>query len=148
MQFHRSFQVKAPIERVVSFHRSANSLKAITPPFLFMSAIQAPAELSEGDEMAFTLWMGPLPVRWEARVENFTPVGFDDIQTRGPYQRWMHEHRFEALAPNLTRIDDQIEYQLHRHGFWRIISFLMSLGLPVLFWYRALRTKALLERSR
>ena len=67
-----------------------------------MSNIQAPDHLADGNEMAFTLWLGPLPVRWNARVENFSPTGFDDIQTGGPFETWKHAHRFEALAKNNT----------------------------------------------
>jgi ligand-binding SRPBCC domain-containing protein len=147
MKFQRSFEVLAPVEKVVSFHQSARSLKAITPPFFFMSGIQAPEYLSEADDMAFTLWMGPIPVRWEARIENVTEAGFDDVQRHGPFQTWIHAHRFEAKAAEQTLVHDEIEYRLRKHWFWGPIGLMMSLGLPLLFWYRSRKTKDLLERS-
>ena len=110
-----------------------------------MSRILAPNQLSDGDEMAFTLWLGPFPVRWEARVENFTPVGFDDIQVCGPFDSWKHAHRFEALDENNTRVLDHVEYNFRRHIFWGAVGLLMALGLPILFWYRAMKTQWLLE---
>ena len=145
MKFERSFDVSAPIEQVNAFHRSSSSLKAITPPFLFMSGIRAPDQLSDGDELAFTLWMGPLPVRWLARIENVSPRGFDDVQTGGPFQTWIHAHRFEVIDENHTRIADSIEYSLRRHWFWRVIGVMMARGLPLLFWYRARKTRSIIE---
>jgi ligand-binding SRPBCC domain-containing protein len=145
MIFQNHFKVAAPIEEVNAFHRSSSSLKAITPPVFFMSNIQAPDHLADGIEMAFTLWLGPLPVRWNARVENFSPTGFDDIQTGGPFKTWKHAHRFEALDENNTRVLDQVEYSLRRHWFWGPIGLMMALGLPVLFWYRARRTRSIVE---
>jgi ligand-binding SRPBCC domain-containing protein len=145
MHYQHSFRVHAPLERVNRFHHSSESLKAITPPFFFMSGIQALDQLSEGDEMAFTLWMGPLPVRWETRIENVNSAGFDDVQISGPFQSWSHAHRFKALENNTTEIIDQIEYRLKKHWFWGLIGSLMAFGLSILFGYRARRTKALLE---
>lgn len=145
MQFERRFTVSAPIEKVNTFHRSASSLKAITPPFLFMSGIRAADQLSDGDEIGFTLWMGPIPVRWTARIENLNSHGFDDVLIAGPFQNWDHSHRFEPIDENNTRVIDQIEYSFRRHWFWGPVGLLMALGLPVLFAYRAWRTQRILE---
>jgi ligand-binding SRPBCC domain-containing protein len=145
MHYQHSFRVNAPQEQVNKFHRTSESLVAITPPFLFMRGVQAPDHLSEGNEIAFNLWVGPLPVRWEVCIENVDSVGFDDIQISGPFQSWSHAHRFVAVDENTTEIIDRIEYRLKKHWFWSVIGALMALGLPILFWYRARRTKAILE---
>jgi ligand-binding SRPBCC domain-containing protein len=147
MKYQHSFTVNAPLDQVSAFHRAASSLKAITPPFFFMSGLQAPAQLSDGDEMAFTLWMGPLPIRWEARIEKINPAGFDDIQTSGPFKTWIHTHQFEVIDPKHTRVIDDIEYSLRRHWFWGIIGGVMALGLPILFWYRARKTRTIIEEE-
>ncbi len=144
MKYQHSFTVSAPIEDVRAFHYSASSLKAITPPIFFMSGIQAPARLSEGDEIAFTLWNGPIPVRWRVRIARSGDWGFEDHQVRGPFERWVHRHYFERADEGQTRIRDEIEYQIKRHWFWGLIGSLMAIGLPLLFWYRARKTKSIL----
>jgi ligand-binding SRPBCC domain-containing protein len=148
MEFQHNFTVSAPVQSVVEFHRSATSLKSITPPFFFMSGLRAPARLSEGDAMSFSLWMGPIPIRWSARITRSGSWGFEDIQTAGPFMTWAHTHRFEALDENQTRVTDTIHFEYKRHWFWGPIGLVMAIGLPALFWYRAHRTKALLSRSR
>jgi ligand-binding SRPBCC domain-containing protein len=147
MKFQHRTQVQAPIEKVASFHLSARSLKAITPPFFFMSAIRAPDPLADGDEIGFTLWLGLLPVRWHARIENPTQAGFDDVLIQGPFQAWRHSHRFQSMDSGTTQIEDLIEYQLQRHWFWGPVGLLMAIGLPGLFGYRAWRTRTMIEKA-
>ncbi|MEZ4584038.1 MAG: hypothetical protein R3A10_20780 [Caldilineaceae bacterium] len=60
---------------------------AITPPPVIVRVHRAPELLGEGDEMDFTMWLGPLPIRWLARIEQVTPVTFVDRQLRGPFAR-------------------------------------------------------------
>ena len=145
MKYQHRFEVNATLDDVRTFHNSSNSLQAITPPFFFMSNLQAPDRLVDGDEMSFTLWLGPIPVRWEARVENFTPSGFDDTQLSGPFQTWTHAHRFESLGPTNTAILDEVTYTIRPHLIWGPLGILMAIGLPVLFFFRSRRTKAILE---
>ena len=97
--------------------------------------------------MAFTLWMGPLPVRWQVQVENFHRLGFDDVQLSGPFSSWAHSHRFEAIDDDHTRVVDKITYSIRRHWFWGLVGMAMALGLPLLFWYRGWRTRAALEST-
>lgn len=145
MAYQHTFTVSAPIERVREFHRSATSFRAITPPFLFMSGVHAPERLEEGDNMRFTLWMGPIPVRWHVEIKRSGPWGFEDVQRSGPFESWQHTHQFESIHEGQTRVRDEIQYRLKRHWFWGPIGLLMALGLPILFRYRAWRTKSILE---
>ena len=61
MAFTHEFTVAAPREKVVSFHRKRQSLAAITPPPLIVRIQDGPEILSSGDELRFTLWLGPFP---------------------------------------------------------------------------------------
>ncbi|MFN2115958.1 MAG: SRPBCC family protein [Anaerolineae bacterium] len=145
MTYEHQFTTSAPVERVAAFHRMASSLAAITPPPILARVSAAPEELGEGDEMAFTLWLGPLPIRWRARIENVSEQGFVDRQVEGPFRAWRHHHRFEPLAHGGTRIADRIEYEYRRSPLWAAVGLGMTLGLPLLFAYRGWRTRALLE---
>jgi hypothetical protein len=53
MKFHHRFRLNVPLTEVVSFHRLAASMGAITPPPIRVEVHQALAELSSGDEMDF-----------------------------------------------------------------------------------------------
>ncbi len=145
MKYRKSFEVQAPLAEVADFHTSASSLKAITPPLIPMQLHHAPEQMVSGDEMAFTMWMGPLPVRWEARVEDASPAGFLDRQLRGPFASWIHRHRFLELDEGSTEVVDEVEARLKPHLLWGPAGLAMWVGLPLLFAYRARKTRRLLE---
>ena len=144
MRYQHRFRVRAPLASVAQFHSQAASMAAITPPPLIVRIHRAPAMLGSGDEMAFTLWAGPLPLRWTARIEDATPAGFTDRQVTGPFAAWQHRHSFERVSEAETDVVDEVTAELKHKPFWGLIGGLMWLGLPLLFAYRGWRTRRLL----
>lgn len=147
MKYQHHFRLQVPIAKVATFHARSESMTAITPPPILVQVHHAPAILSNGDDMSFTLWLGPLPIHWLARIENITPNGFVDRQIEGPFESWAHHHRFLEIDDSTTEVVDEIEARLSPHPFWKFIGWNMWLGLPVLFAFRAWKTKCLLERT-
>jgi ligand-binding SRPBCC domain-containing protein len=145
MKYRHAFRLRAALDTVARFHTSASSLKAITPPLIPMQLHHAPERMGDGDEMSFTMWVGPLPVRWEARVEDVSPTGFLDSQVRGPFEAWAHRHSFVAVDEEVTEVVDEVEARLKPHVLWGLVGLAMWLGLPLLFAYRGWRTRRLLE---
>ena len=145
-RFNHRFTVKAPLSSVVNFHQKPGSMADITPPPIRVKFQQTPKILADGSEMAFTLWLGPLPVRWQACIENLSAAGFTDRQLKGPFKQWVHVHSFERVDETTTAVIDQIAWQLQPHLIWGLVGLGFYFGLPVLFRYRAWKTRRLLER--
>jgi ligand-binding SRPBCC domain-containing protein len=95
--------------------------------------------------MAFTLWLGPLPLRWLAVIEQVTPISFVDRQLRGPFAEWVHLHSFIPIDSQTTMVVDRVDACLSNQWFWRLVGLGMWLGLPLLFAYRGWQTRKLLE---
>ncbi len=145
MNYRHCFRVPAPIDQVAEFHRLSASMPAITPPLILVRVQRAPAVLAEGDEMAFTMWLGPLPIRWLARIEAVSDTGFTDRQLSGPFAQWVHRHTFIAVDEHTTDVMDEIIFQFRPHLLWGPVGLGMWLGLPVLFAYRAWKTRRVLS---
>lgn len=145
MRYEHRFRVNAPLAAVAKFHSRSASMPAITPPPMIVQVHAAPEQLSEGDRMDFTLWTGPLPIRWTAQIEAVSPTGFTDRQISGPFAHWTHRHTFVPVAEHVTDVVDQVEARLKRHPLWGLVGWLMWAGLPLLFAYRGWRTRRLLE---
>lgn len=146
MKYAHRFTVNAPLSQVAAFHAAADSMAAITPPPIRVEMHEAPQQLYSGAEIAFTLWFLLLPIRWRARMENVGPTGFWDRQIEGPFGAWLHKHTFIPLSAAHTEVLDEIE-ATPGSGIWhRLLSWGMWLNMPVLFTYRAWRTKRLLEQ--
>ena len=145
MRYRHQFRVQAPLAAVAEFHTQSASMGAITPPPIILRVARAPALLRDGDEMAFTMWLGPVPLKWVAHIENVSAGGFSDRQVNGPFQEWTHRHTFAALGQTTTEVRDEVQARLRKHLLWGPLGLAMWLGLPLLFAYRARQTRRLLE---
>lgn len=148
MNYKHSFTVPAPLAKVADFHSRSASMGAITPPPVVVQVHQAPSRLNEGDEMEFTLWLGPFPIRWLARIEEVSPTGFVDRQLQGPFRQWAHRHSYIPVDEDTTTVVDEIEFSLKKHPWWGLVGLGMGLNLPLLFAYRAWKTRRLLNHQQ
>lgn len=139
--FEHSFTVAAPLEAVQAFHASTEALKRLTPPPIFVDLHEV-EPLGEGSNSHFTMWFGPVPVRWHARHVDVDESGFTDIQIAGPLQSWRHTHTYTALDDRRTRIEDRIEYSYPNgvRGLPARLAF-NGPGLALLFAYRGWMTR-------
>jgi ligand-binding SRPBCC domain-containing protein len=146
MHYRHEFEVNASMDKVRRFHSASSSMGAITPPPVLVRLHSAPATLGEGDLMDFTMWLGPLPINWVARIENVSRTGFVDRMIRGPFQKWVHRHEFVAINAARTRVIDHVEAELSAKWLWKTVGWLMWLNLPVLFAFRQWKTRRLLQK--
>jgi hypothetical protein len=96
--------------------------------------------------MDFTMWLGPLPLRWQARFEDVTPTSFVDRMVQGPMHTWRHHHSFVAIDVHTTDVVDEVEVQPRLHPLWGPLGLGMALNLPVLFAFRQWQTRRLLAQ--
>lgn len=139
--FDYQFTVNAPLAAVHDFHRDTSALKKLTPPSTIVQLGKI-EPLGEGSVSRFTLWVGPLPLRWKAVHRDVGPNGFTDVQTEGPAKRWEHTHTFEAVSGQTTQVSEHVEYE-HKSGLWGLVTrFLFAKGnLYIMFTYRKLATR-------
>jgi ligand-binding SRPBCC domain-containing protein len=81
-------------------------------------------------------------------AEEIVTASFADRQLRGPFDHWLHRHTFIALDETTTMVMDEIELKFRRHPLWGLVGLGMWLSLPLLFAYRAWKTRQLLDRAR
>ncbi len=127
---------------VFSFFADAHNLDRITPAFLrFRVLTPWPVAMELGTRIAYALRLHGISLRWESEITAWQPpCRFVDLQIRGPYRWWHHEHRFEDLGTS-TRVIDEVEYACH--GGRLVHSLLVKRDLARIFEYR----QAVLARS-
>ena len=135
------FEVNAPLLVVQAFHHNTSALKQLTPPPTLVQ-IQSVEPLAEGSVSRFTLWVGPLPLRWTAIHQNVSGNGFTDIQQSCPAKKWAHTHTFTEIDATHTRVNEHIEYE-HKRGLWGLVTRLLFSypNLYFMFCYRRWITK-------
>ena len=144
--FDFKFTVQAPLAAVQKFHHDTSALKRLTPPPTIIRLHEI-EPLAEGSVSRFTLWVGPLPLRWTAVHRNVSENGFTDIQSEGPARKWEHTHTFTPVGDEATRIHEHIEYE-HQSGFWGLVTRVLFArpNLYLMFTYRKLVTRWHLRR--
>jgi ligand-binding SRPBCC domain-containing protein len=139
--FDHSFVVDGPLEAVRAFHGDTSALSVLSPPGTFVR-LHAIEPLAEGSVSRFTLWLGPLPVRWTAVHRGVSERGFTDVQQSGPAASWEHTHTFVPLDDGRTRVDDHIEFAHHPGLGGALTRVLFSRpNLHFLFAWRAFATR-------
>ncbi|HET7089419.1 MAG TPA: hypothetical protein VFL17_12290 [Anaerolineae bacterium] len=145
MKYRHQFRVRAPLARVAEFHSRTAGLALLIPPPIVARIHRAPIIQREGDEVDFTMWLGPLPIRWIARIDSVSETGFVDRQVRGPFERWLHCHTFTPIDASTTAVIDDVQAVLKAHRGWGAVGLTMWLALPLLFAYRGWKTRRALE---
>lgn len=132
-------------DKVFEFFSDAFQLEALTPPWLnFVVLTPRPIQMSAGRLIDYRLRLHGIPLRWQSRIDTWEPpVRFVDMQTRGPYKRWHHEHVFEEVDGG-TLCRDVIHYSVP--GGWLVERFLVRPDLLKIFTYRRNQLPQLLTR--
>ena len=126
-QLRDHFQVQADGERTWDFFSRAENLPLITPPWLgFTITNVSQLQIQADSTLDYTLrWMG-LPVKWRTKIIDWSPPRqFIDLQIRGPYTLWHHQHRFTPAEDGGTICEDRVIYRLPGPLVGRVIHALI-----------------------
>ncbi len=109
------FEVAGDIQQCWNFFGSAQNLPRITPPWLrFTIHPQTKGAIAQDSLLDYTIWWMGVPVRWRTKIIDWSPPRqFIDLQIRGPYALWHHQHRFEPVeGGGGVRCFDRVIYRL------------------------------------
>ena len=105
--------VPRPLAEVFDFFSRAENLEVLTPPWLNFKILGVePQPVQQGTLIHYSLRVHGIPLRWTSEIVEWEPPHrFVDLQLRGPYKLWRHEHRFEARDSG-TLISDTVNLAL------------------------------------
>src|SRR5207244_42295 len=97
--------ISRPVAEIFGFFSDPQRLKDLTPAWLhFRILTPPPIAMQVGAIIEYQIRLYGLPVRWQTEITVWEPPRrFVDLQRRGPYRHWVHEHVFEEVD-NGTRV--------------------------------------------
>jgi len=117
-------EVAAPRARVFDFFSDASNLVPLTPPWVQVEWMgERQPTMRAGLEVKYRVRLRGISFRWRGTITVWDPPNrFVDVQRRGPYRFWEHEHRFEETARG-TRVVDHVRYAVWGGGWvdrWKV----------------------------
>lgn len=142
----RSQVIPRPIDQAFGFFADPENLQLITPAWLRFQIVSVrPIKMHPGALIEYRLrWRG-VPIRWLTEIRVWEPpLRFVDVQLRGPYRMWEHEHTFVPMGKH-TIMRDVVRYALPWGLLGRLAHYvLVREDLNRIFNYRSHKTTALL----
>lgn len=130
--------VDAPLAETFDFFSKAANLGLLTPSGMRFSISGVPPAIGEDATIEYRLRVGPVPITWRSRIVGWTPrARFVDLQEKGPYRAWWHEHSFRAVGDR-TVMEDRVCYAPPLGAIGRLANrFFIAPTLRRIFQYRA-----------
>lgn len=113
--FERSIDLDAAVHAVYEFHRDTRNAPLVSPARARFLAIEGEFPVEVGSEVVLVVKQPPAPFaqRWLVRIAELeTDRLVVDEAIESPFAHWRHEHRFEALGAERTRMTDRVTYRL------------------------------------
>jgi ligand-binding SRPBCC domain-containing protein len=126
------------------FHGDPAVLEWLTPPEKDLRVIERPARLGRGARVVLDVRQSGIRLRWISSFAEWEPpVRFVDVQEKGPFASWRHEHLFAN-----GRLVDRITYEvpLARFGGRLVDRLLVRPDVVRMFAYRHAVTRQALLR--
>ena len=135
-------------EELFAFHMDAANLDRISPPIPPMRLVSPPDETRPGAVQEFRIGWGPLGTTWVARVTRVVDGRLlEDMQERGPFRRWRHQHRIGG-TPGAATLPDVVSFRFIPTPVGEFAEWLLVRPLIVgMFAFRHGRTRRLVGRS-
>lgn len=137
---HRRIVLPRALDEVFAYFADAGNLQELTPPWLHFHILTPAVTMAVGARIDYRLRLRGVPIRWQSEITVWEPGRrFVDEQRRGPYRRWVHEHRFAAVAGGTEVIDD-VDYRVPGGGL--VDRLLVRRELRRIFDYRHARLQS------
>lgn len=97
---------------VFAWHERPGALERLTPPWEDVRVLERSGGIRDGAEVRLKMKRGPLDFTWHIRHRAYEEGRqFVDEQVKGPFQRWVHTHRFLPADGGGCVMEDEIEWE-------------------------------------
>jgi len=129
------------LETLFPFFADAANLEQLTPPWLHFRIVSPAVEMRAGALLDYRLRVHGIPLTWQSEITVWEPpFRFVDVQKRGPYRAWIHEHTFESRDGG-TLMRDRVQYAVTGGALVR--NLLVAPDLDKIFNFRRVRLESI-----
>ncbi|MCP4673903.1 MAG: TIGR01777 family protein [Desulfobacula sp.] len=114
MHFIKRTKINVPVETLFAWHGKKGAIERLTPPWAPLKMISRNMEgIKKGVKVTFRLKLFNIPMIWKSEhIEYKEDKIFKDRQTKGPFAKWEHTHRFIPEGAASSTMEDKVEFKL------------------------------------
>ncbi len=121
------FTVHTSLENCWAFFSDAANLPKITPPAMKFTIVTPSPIVIQADSILdykVHVMLG-IPVKWKTSIIDWSPMRqFIDLQLKGPYTLWHHQHTFKEVEGGVE-CRDRVTYKMPFGPIGRLTHALM-----------------------
>lgn len=141
--FVRRHMLSVSNHEAFAWHKRPGAFERLSPPWQKIKIIERSGTIHDGDYLIFEIKIGVISILWQAVHERYIEDRqFCDIQIKGPFEIWTHEHKFQPIHENSSYLVDHLTYKLPGKvvGKW-LLGHHAHVQLGRLFRFRQRRTE-------
>ncbi|MFH1763306.1 MAG: TIGR01777 family oxidoreductase [Gemmatimonadota bacterium] len=109
--FRRRSHYPFSSEELFAWHRRPGALERLSPPWVRVRVLKKEGGMHDGGRVLLAVNHGPAEIRLELRHTGFEEGRlFRDEQVSGPFEKWVHSHRFIPADDGGCFVEDEIEW--------------------------------------
>ena len=148
--FYSTFEqyLSVSSDKVWDFFLTPENLEKITDQKAQMKIQKmSTSAMGEGTQIQYSLKVFGVPMQWGAKIFSFNPkASFIDVQEKGPFALWHHEHRLIPMGSGVL-IVDEIHWRPPLYPFSILVIPLIKRELRKQFSFRKRKLTKLLTNA-
>lgn len=111
--FDFTTEMPVPQRALFDYHAAPGAFERLVPPWERIEIVARRGSIKDGDMLAMRIHKGPFSVLWVAEHMDYEEGRrFADLQVKGPFRYWRHEHLFNPIARDCSLLEDRVEFQV------------------------------------
>lgn len=105
--FEKRLALPVPVQVAWDWHMRPDAFMHLSPPDRRVEIVEDDGVIADGSRLRMKVYLlGPIYRTWLAEHRNVDPPnGFRDVQLKGPFAAWTHDHLFEPTDTGCVLID-------------------------------------------
>ena len=147
--FSKSTLLNCGIEELFEFHRDTSNLEKVSPQNLDVKIIKMDeVPMEQGSEVELKISKFGIGIKWKIKILHLEPPNLiSDLQEKGPFKHWLHNHRFEKTERG-TLMTDEIFFMPPLGVLGIPLVPFIKLNLNNMFEYRHKRMKEIFGNEK
>jgi uncharacterized protein (TIGR01777 family) len=122
MNVSKTSTVLVPSTAIYDWHTRPGAFERLLPPWESVTLVDSVGDF-EHRFVDMNVHRLGVTLRWLAQHVDVQPsISFSDIQVKGPFKSWRHDHQFIPLSDSRTKMMDTISFELPFHAVARFVS--------------------------